>query len=232
MLVNASIMLQMVSAYRLVWIMGRFGGGKTALSYRIAQEFLEHDYRLISNNKSVWSDDMSKVDLLPDGHLKSVVILDEGGLEFKASKQIEMVAAYAAKMDCIYIIPSFFPPSKSAQVLVIQPLFNFKAAGIPIIVYRWRVRLGGFEDKGSFWWWKPSEIYGIYSRQDPGDRAGEIVNYLIDKTGEYRKYHGRGDNELQTMEVEQSDIFQEAVSNLSDVVDQWSTVSIRKRGRR
>jgi len=91
MLINADVFLATVVSYRLVWISGRFGGGKTSLAYRIAQEFLERDYRLVTNNKSVWSDPLESVRLDENNHLKTVVILDEGGLWFKSSKQIEMV---------------------------------------------------------------------------------------------------------------------------------------------
>jgi len=232
MLINADVFLATVVSYRLVWISGRFGGGKTSLAYRIAQEFLERDYRLVTNNKSVWSDPIESIQLDENNHLKAVIILDEGGLWFKSSKQIEMVASYAAKMDCIYLLPSFWPPTRAAQVLVVQPIFNFKRAGIPVVFYRWRVKIGSFEDKGFFIWWRPEEIYGIYSRQDPGDTGAEIVEFLIKRTEEFRERYGRGGSDsIQAMEVTSEDILSDAVNEFATAIDGIATIPIRKRRR-
>lgn len=231
-LINADVCTMTILSYRLVWISGRFGGGKTSIAYKLAETYLNKGYRLISNNMSVWSDPIEEVKLLDTGHLKAVVILDEGGLWFKSSKQIEMVASYAAKMDVIYLLPSFWPPTRAAQVLTIQPLFNFKSAGVPIIFYRWRVKLGSFDEKGYFIWFQPSEIYGIYSRQDPGDSGALIVDWLIEKTNEFRAHFGRIDNNISEVEVTESDKFQDAVSALAEAADSWSAVSLRKSGRR
>lgn len=235
MLVNADILLQAIQSYRLVWLSGRFSGGKTSGAYRIAQEFLEQGYRLITNNMCVWADKFEKVQLLDESnHLKSVVILDEGGQYFKSSKQIEMIASYAAKMDCIYLIPSFFPPTRTAQVIIIQPVFNLKAAGLPVIVYRWRVKVGSFEDKGNFFWINPQEIYGVYSRQDPGDNASQIIEFLLQRTQEFRSRYGRGEDRIPELEGidQEAEAFAEAVAGLESAAEQIASVRIRKTGRR
>jgi len=232
MLINASGFIQTVWGYRLLWILGRFGGGKTSLAYRLAQEYLDDGYRLISNNASIWADDLSEIKLLDSNHLKAVVILDEGGLVFKSSKQIEMIAAYANKMDCIYIIPSYFPPTRTAQVVTCQPIVNLKAAGVPLIAYRWRCKLGGFEDRGSFFWLNPGEIYGIYSRQDPGDRAGEIVSFLVEKSEEFRSRYGRANQLPEVESGAEFDQLSDAANTLAEVADGWASIPIRKRGRR
>ena len=39
--VGASGLLQLIQSYRLVWIGGRFSGGKTSFALRIAEEFLQ-----------------------------------------------------------------------------------------------------------------------------------------------------------------------------------------------
>jgi len=147
MFINAFSCLGSVSLYRLVWICGKFGGHKTSFSFAIAEEYLKQGYRLITNCKSVWADDIKDIELNENNQLKAVIILDEGGHYFQSSRQIEQIASYANKMDCIYLFPSFFPPARSAQIFQIQPIFSFKMTGIPLIIYRWRVKLGGFEDK-------------------------------------------------------------------------------------
>ena len=82
--------------------------------------------------------------------LNAVVVMDEAGLALKATRQVEAMAAYAAKMDCIYLFPSFFPPIRAAQVVTVQPVFSFVQIGLPVIVYRWRVKIGSFDDRGTF----------------------------------------------------------------------------------
>lgn len=231
-LIGAYAFTSLISSYRLLWIGGRFGGHKTSLAYHLAQGFLDSGYRLLSNNQCVWRDKIENVDLCDEHNkLHAVVVLDEGGLAFKSSKQIEMIASYARKMDVIYIIPSFWPPTRAAQVLTCQPVFNFKSAGLPLVFYKWRVRLGNFEDKGLFAWWRPSEVYGIYSTQDPGDTSTEIVEYLIKKTEEYRMRYGYS-NELPKMEVTSEDIMADVSQDFADAVERIASIPIRRRGRK
>lgn len=236
MLLGADQILKIIHNYRLVWIAGRFSGGKTSLAMRLAQEFLEHEYRLITNNKNVWNDDLETIEFI-NGMLKSVVIIDEGGIHVKASKQVEQMAAFAAKMDCVYLFPSFFPPVRAAQVVVIQPLFNFKQIGLPLVIYQWRVKLVGFEDKGSFAWLFPQEIYGIYSRQDPGLEPEEIIAFMVDKTQAFIQSHtGRTSHSLSGLEegLSEADLLRDAVETFAQAADSLSSLPVgsAKRGRR
>jgi hypothetical protein len=232
--INAEPFFGILQSYRLIWICGKFGGHKTALAVSMSEIFLKQGYRLVTNCRTVWADDMENVKLDKDGHLKAVVMLDEGGLYFKTSRQIEEIASYAAKMDCIYMIPSFWPPTRAAQVLTVQPLFSLKPAGLPVIVYKWRADLGGWHDKGYFVWLFPQEVYGIYSRKDPGARPEKIIDFLIERKNEYRKRYDREtDNSVSNLEaIQPEDIFADSVSNLAATVDEFAAVSTRKRGRR
>jgi len=191
MLIGAGGVLGILDMYRLIWISGKFGGHKTALAFQLAEIYLKRGYRLITNSRCVWADDIGQMELNENNQLHAVCVMDEGGLYFKSGRQVEQIAAYAAKMDIILIFPSFFPPTKSAQVVNIQPIVSLKSTGLPIIIYKWAVRLGSFKENGWFFWWNPSEIYGIYSRQDPGDDPEIIVNFLAKKSDEYRKTYGR-----------------------------------------
>lgn len=233
-LIGAGPFLAAVQNYRLCWISGRFGGGKTSLAFYIAGTvWAAKGYRIITNSKSIWADDFKELDFVDrDGHLKAVVLLDEGGLEFKASRQVEQIAAYARKMDCIYILPSFWPPVKRAQVLTCQPVFSFMAIGVPLIVYKWTVSLGSFKDGGTFFWLNPSEVYGIYSSQDPGDVAEDIVVYLADKAEAYRRLHGRTGKRLSEMDVTESDIISDAAAEFSEAAAAISMVGGRGKRRR
>lgn len=255
MLLGGANIRGLIQEYRLCWICGRFSGGKTSLAYALAYEWLRKGYRLVTTNASVWADDMDQVKLIwPDGpdaspRLRTVCILDEGGLYFKASAQIEQVAAFAAKMDCIYLIPSFFPPVRAAQVVTVQPIFGLRAAGIPLIVYQWRTKIQGFDDRGLFYWWRPSEVYGVYSRQDPGSEPDEVVDWLITRSDEYQQWYAdrhnrkrqRGRrNGLQSVAISGgafgasgSDFLRDAATEIADAADEFARASaLPKRGRR
>lgn len=255
-LLGGANVVGILQEYRLCWIHGRFSGGKTSVAYALAESWLKRGYRLITTNACVWADPMDGVRLErfngpeSDPTLHAVVILDEGGLYFKSTAQIEQVAAFAAKMDCIYLIPSFFAPVRAAQVVRIQPLFGLRAAGIPLIVYRWRVKLGDVDDKGAFYWWRPSEIYGIYSRQDPGAEPDEVVDWLIARSDEYQQFyadrHGRKrqrgrSNSVSGVEIGGGffaasglDRITDAASVIADAAEDFSHASTvsRRRGRR
>jgi len=246
-LFGASAIVGLLSDYRLCWISGRFSGGKTSLAYRLAYDFLKQGYRLVSTNASVWDDPMDQVKLISGKRgnpvLRCVVILDEGGLYFKSSKQIEQVAAFAAKMDVVYLIPSFFPPVRAAQVVNLQPVFSFRAAGIPLIVYRWSVHVGGFRDQGSFFWWRPQEIYGIYSRQDPGAEPEDVIDWLVMRMEEFQEHYGRGRGKRKRVravgesgrddeDAGFADIIADAAATMAEAADRNVAAASLSRGRR
>jgi len=231
--INADPFMGIISSYRMCWIGGRFGGHKTSLAYMIARNYLEKGYRLITNNRSVWADNMEKINFNERGQLQVVVLLDEGGLYFKNSRQIQTVASYARKMDMIYLFPSFYPVARVAQVLTAYAMFNLNSAGIPAYFYKWRVKLGAFQDSGTFVWWRPSEIYGIYDTLDPGDSGTEIVEWLIKKTGEYRESFGRGSDGVPDMEENEADQLSDAASAMAEAADTISAVPFKgRRGRK
>lgn len=231
-LIGGGNLVWLLSSYRMAWISGRFGSHKTSLAFNLAEPFLSDGYRLITNARSVWADKLEDVQLKEDGKLRAVVLLDEGGVYFKASRQIEMIASYARKMDSIYLIPSFWPPARAAQVVTIQALFNFISTGLPIVCYRWRAKLGSFEDKGIFFWWNPGEIYGVYSSNDPGDDPQDIISALIKYTEEYRQHWGHGLSKMEEYEPTEADYLTDAASSIQEAADQFASIPIRKRSRR
>lgn len=232
--VGASGLIQIVQSYRLVWIGGRFSGGKTSFALRISEEFLKYGYRLLTNTPSVWADDWNTVRLDSEtGMLKAVVVMDEAGLALKATRQVEAMAAYAAKMDCIYLFPSFFPPIRAAQVVTVQPIFSFVQIGIPIIVYRWRVKIGAFEDKGTFLWAWPSEVWGVYSRRAPESSIFDLISFLGERVEDYRRKFGVSDGIRKVEEdVSPVDTFRDSVEALSQTVDTFEAVSSRGNRRK
>lgn len=238
MLIGASEILGIIQSYRLVWICGRFSGGKTSLAYKLSETYLKQGYRLLSNNKSIWADNHNEVSLLNDGSnfLHAVNIYDEGGLYFKDSRQIEQVCSYAAKMDNIFMIPSFWPPTRAAQVVMVQPLYNLKKIGLPLIVYEWKVNMKGFRDEGKFYWLFPQEIFGIYSRRDPGADPEEIIRHVVAQTEEFIRREGGNvkPNGLFEVETNESDFgaIEDLVSVMEENIITGSAMAKRNSKRR
>lgn len=224
-LVGGGTVLQMIKAYRLIWISGRFGGGKTSLAFEIARNYAEDGYKIVTNSKSIWAENIQDHGIDENGHLNSVVILDEGGIVFKRNTQAEQIAAYANKMDIIFLIPSFWPPARKFRVLELQPIWNLTGIGIPYIQYQWRVSVGGFKDEGSFGWLFPQNIYGVYSRQDPGGKTDQIVDFLIREKDKFRAMHGAdkirkvGDDTMAGAQL-----FSDSVDAMEEKLDNFSSL--------
>ena len=231
-IIGGGQIMSIIWNYRLVHLMGRFSGGKTSMAFYMAEYFLKKGYRLVSNTACIWNDDLQYVQLNEQNMLKAVFVLDEGGLFFKTSKEVERIASYAAKMDCVYLIPSFWPPTRSAQVVTVQPIFGFRSAGIPAIVYKWRVKLGAFEEKGWFLCWWPQSVFGLYSHQDPGDSPQKIIDLLVQRTDEYLGRYGH-DHGLSAVEGEETDsLMLDAANTFAEAADAIQALPVRKAGRR
>jgi len=238
-LINGNQIVELVRAYRLCWISGKYSGGKTSFAFYLAKKYLREGYRLLTNNQCIWNDPIKELELFPADHpkhanlLRAVVILDEGGLYFESGKQVKQIAAYSAKMDCIYIIPSFFPPAPQVQVLTIQPIFGFQSAGLPIIVYQWKVRINQFKDGGWFAWVLPQEIYGVYSRQDPGADPERLVEFLTRRVRDFRARMGHGSQGNRDTfsalgaQVSEADLLRDAVQAITETSHTIEAVSAR-----
>jgi len=189
---NAGILLDNLKLHRLTWIGGRLGGFKTSLSFRLAKEFLKRGYRLISNTANVWEDDWGEVGLNENGHLKVVVVIDEIGEHIQQNKEVREIASYAAKMDIVFIAPGRWPPAKDFQFYTIEPWFNMVDAGIPAVIYKWQLKSMFDVERGFFIWFLPQEVYGVYSRQDPSQRAEGLTEWLLFRKAQYKDFHKRG----------------------------------------
>lgn len=236
MIIGGDNVLQLCELYRCTWISGRPGGYKTSLAFALAETWLKRGYRLVTNTMTPWADDLKNLDLLDDGKLHAVVILDEAGLELKWRAQVEQILAYSRKMDIILLMPSFHPPVRSSQIVNIQALFNFKQIGMPLIVYKWRVKLGMFSDSGLLMWWNPSYIYGVYSTLSPGDYIDSVYRFLVEKKDKYKKRYGYerhdGISELE-QETESGEArLAEALDELGADLQDFVSIQGRKRRRR
>jgi hypothetical protein len=233
MILNGSHIIDLVRDYRLCWISGRYGAGKTLFAFEIAEQFLERGYRLISNTQSPWNDDWDKVNLLPDGRLKAVVLMDEAGLTLKYQEQLELMCAYSRKMDCIYLFPSYFPPVRYAQVLNMHSVYGFQHLLIPLRVWECRIKIGGWRDKTTFLTTQFEKYYGVYSSQAVDIDTEKIIEFMAERVEQFREHFGG--KRIRTVESARTSPikgFEDSVNALAEVADDFSSLSFGSRKRK
>lgn len=180
MLIGADGVVGMLKNYRVMWINGRYGGGKTALAHMLAHELLRSGFSryLISNTRSVWRDDPAKVQLRDGVLADSVMILDEGGMFLQTGREADQYLAFMRKMNIVLIIPSVQPPSARVRFLTVQRFMTLGAVGLPMWLYSMTLMSGGIREQMRFAWWKPQEIFGIYDTVGAPTDDGGIDEYL------------------------------------------------------
>lgn len=191
-LIMADSMIGMLKNYRVLWINGRYGGGKTALAHKLGQELLDSGFSryLVSNVRSVWRDNPEKV-VLRDGLLADCcVILDEGGLFLKTGHDADQFLAFMRKMNIVLIIPSVMPPAARVRFLTAQRIMTLNTVGLPLWLYKMTLRYGSVTEELKFGWWRPSEIFGIYDTAGAPDDDGGLDEYVKRWTAEIKKTTG------------------------------------------
>ena len=187
MIINGEDVINQIVTNRQAWIQGTTGSYKTSLAYRLSYELVKRKEvkYIFTNNASVWGDDMS----ILDDQINGVMILDEGGLYIDTKQEVKDFTALAMKLNVIYLIPSYQPPPKGMQNLKIEPFGRIIDSGIPLVIYKWTTKTGGTKDHGYFFWINPSEIFGIYSRQDPGGTTIKMLEQVQRVTANlYKKF--------------------------------------------
>jgi len=222
------VWIDVLSTYRMAWISGRVGVGKTSIAYKTAEYYLKKGYKLITNNKCVWADENIKMN--ENGTLRAVVLIDEGGLYLKVNRQVELMASYPAKMDVVYLIPSYWPPARAAQQVRLHGMFTLRKAGLPWNVYKWTAGTGAFRDSGIVIC-DTRSVFGIYDRQDPSAGADEIIKNMMEYIEEFLKYHGR--ENIESDEYDTPEYYlQDAASAIAEAGDEISSSVVRLRKKR
>jgi hypothetical protein len=195
---NLAIVINTLRNFRVVWLKGRYGGGKTLLSFALAMEMLEMGWfrYLLSNVPSPLSDSFS--DVAPyQNRLDCILIYDEAGLYVKNTSQLDEVIAFCRKMNIALIMPSVIPPPLRGRFFSISRAMNFEVFGFPLWLYRCDLNYGGEVDHYYFGLFNPSQYYGLYSTEaytcddagigkfvlDFGRKQMEVAKYAEGKSG-------------------------------------------------
>lgn len=173
-------MLKYTWLYRMIWIRGRFGGGKTALAVSIAQWLCAAGYaRFIASNiklevgKEVHSTSAAQLrryDCNGPIFKDTVILMDESWLHLgkgTSRKQVVDWLAFMRKGNNFLIMPSVLPLISDVTTLQAERVFNGMVIGLPVWMYRWQLgdyRKGG--DRGVHWFRNPSSVFGLYSTKE------------------------------------------------------------------
>lgn len=170
-------MLNYVHLYRMLWLSGRFGGGKTSLAIYIALWLVGKGYAryIASNVPLLFGKEVERRDIKAlrrigaDGKPEvqhTVILLDEAWQQLGVRKghNAEDWLAYTRKANNYLLMPSVLPLAKEVQQLKCSRTFNGSTFGVPLWYYWWRLGEGKGEDgdKGHFWWWNPSRVFSLY----------------------------------------------------------------------
>jgi hypothetical protein len=214
MIIDLSGSFELLRQYRIAWLSGRFGAGKTAMAVAMAEYLAsKYGYRVYSNFPLVFNE--FDTGIKGSKVLHAVVILDEAGLEMVARLNTlsDRMIAYTRKMDVIFLLPSFIPPGPRLRFLQFYPILNLTGAGIPMAVYGWRVNLAGFKGNGSFLVIRPERIYRMYNSFVAQERTEDLYNEIVKRVENF------SGNNKQKDYIQEIDKMLEVTERLSDVAE-------------
>lgn len=190
-LIQANTFLGYLKTFRVCWIRGRYGGGKTALAFRAAYELHRSGAvrYIISNCASPWCDNPKDVELV-DGRADVCMILDEAGMFMESGIEAKQYMAYMRKLNVILILPSVLQPANLATFFSVERKYNLEVGAIPAWVYGMYLTYGHQKEQEQFIWWKPREIFGCYDTAGYPSEADEIKSWLVKWTKQSAKYAG------------------------------------------
>jgi len=174
-MLRGEVFLGMMRNYRIMWVGGRYGGGKTSFIVRIGYEFVKRGWanQIVANFPCVLATDIGRA-----GEVKDTVILaDEAGIWIN-EKTFGEVTAYLRKYNLYLFMASVLPVPIRARSLNVQRELTWSTVGVPLWRYSCILDYMRVKEKFSISWFNPGEIFGLYDTSYPaGDDAG-IVDWV------------------------------------------------------
>lgn len=171
---GASTFWGMLTNFRVLWLTGRYGAGKTSLAFLCGAKLLAEGYadHVISNIPCSFA---SSVDNLAK---PSAIILDESWIYIEGRKDVYDYAGFVRKFNHYLLLPSVFPVHARLSYFSVQRVFNAYTLGIPVWWYRWNLRSKDVKENGYFGIWNPKSIFGHYPTDFVAGDDGGISEQL------------------------------------------------------
>lgn len=165
---------QTVVSYNWVNIEGLKAAGKTRLAMELSELFLRDGWRLVTNVKTLWADDIKDVEMCPDGAFRTVILLDEGGWYVRTLETIRSINVETSKMGIVFLSPSVMLPHEELWNCIFTP--TRIRLGDRVIL--WKIVYSSFEGSGvSFFVQVVSNwTQNIYQTSSPGFRPSDLLS--------------------------------------------------------
>ncbi len=160
--------------FRVVWLSGRYGGGKTSLALHLADRLVAAgDVQFVACNfplrvGRVVAEYESFQDMV-DNTSDVCIIYDEGWQDLgvgASPKAIRQYLAYLRKRSSILLIPSVLPLSRSVAAVRVVRKLNALIFGLPLWWYEFSVDCGIKKpETGNYFWWRPQRVWGWYDNR-------------------------------------------------------------------
>jgi hypothetical protein len=181
-------LMAMLTDFRVCWISGRWGGGKTSLAVHLALESVKQGRtsRIVTNLHllnlgvepiKISADDVPQVE-------QSVIVIDEAWQYLAAGqwKKSNDWLAYVRKRKQVLLLPSVANLTGAVRTLEIFRVFNAIPWGLPAWWYFYTItdkkRNKGKPMISRFTWWRPSKIFDYYdNRQEPDEGVFYVYDF-------------------------------------------------------
>lgn len=176
--------LRTLVGLRVLWLAGRFGGGKTLLSFALSSWLYKNGYinTVYSNIPSPICEPVTD----DTRFYKSALVLDEAWVLLDAREYAKNVSrtigAFLRKYQLYLLLPSVFPVDKRFRALWCQRVFNGMTVGVPLWVYAWRCDMGVMSDKGWFALVRPQQFFGSYDTMATPTTDGGMLKAMANTT--------------------------------------------------
>jgi len=222
--IGAGIFVEMVKNFRVLWVRGRYGGGKTSLTVLLSGKLLAEGIvnQVVSNIPMTFSVPAS--DPLKDACL----VLDEAWMYIEGRNDVKDYGAFIRKQNDILLLPSVFPVHARFSSFYVTRIFNGYIVGLPVWWYRWTLRDKDIKETGVFGVLHPVAVFGHYpTKYVPGDDGG--ISEAMERTSKNDGYKGTRSEQRRTVSLwgdeeenkNPGEIFQDEITALDDVAQQF-----------
>lgn len=176
--IGGQIFWDTFTAFRVCWLRGRYGGGKTAMGVLMAARLLAE-----KRVKQVVSNIPLSFNVVPSAPLaESAILLDESWIYIENRKDVLDYAGFVRKFNHYLILPSVFPIHNRLSFFFVQRIFNGYTVGLPAWFYRWGIRDKDVKESGVFALWNPKAVYFHYPTNFVAGDDGGISDVLHETT--------------------------------------------------
>jgi len=165
----------MLSNFRVLWLAGRFGGGKTALATILAAWLCWAGYadNIVANYPCDLADSSPRPPLR-----RTAIIVDEAWEFARDSHAVERYAAFLRKLGNYVLLPSVFPVHHRFSFFWIERFFSGYVVGLPLWVWRWNLTRQAYRDKGYFVVLNPHIVFSHFDTYALTREDGGIASLL------------------------------------------------------